>query len=604
MPAAEDKLKKIISILPDSPGVYKYYSTEGELIYIGKAKSLKKRVSSYFNKNQYENKKTAVLVSRIDDIQYTVVDTEFDALLLENNLIKEFKPRFNIDWKDDKTYPFIRLTKERFPKIFPTRNPVKDGSEYFGPYGSVRMMHTILELVRAVYPLRNCNLNLSDANIKSGKFKTCLEYQIGNCKGPCEGLQTEADYMNSIDNVRKILRGNVGEVIQYLKKDMQDAAQQLLFEVAAVAKTKLDVLEHYQGKSTVVTQVRHDVDVFNMADEGKSAFINYLKVNHGIIIQTQTLEFKKRLDETPQELLEAAIAEMRNRYNSKAEEILVPFELDIDDPNIRFTVPKTGDKKKLLDLSLKNAIFYKNDRVTQSEKLNPDLKVERVLTQMKNDLHLTELPYHIECFDNSNFQGAYPVSAMVCFKNGKPSKKDYRHFNVQTVEGPDDFATMKEAITRRYKRLIEENQPLPQLLVVDGGKGQLSSAVEALKELNIYTKLPVIGIAKRLEEIYYPEDPLPLHIDKKSETLKIIQQMRDEAHRFGITHHRKRRDKGTLVTELTDIKGIGDETAKQLLSHFKSVKRLKEASAESIEAIVGKAKAKLVVAYFKGTEAN
>lgn len=599
MPAAEEKLKNIISILPDSPGVYKYYSSEGELIYIGKAKSLKKRVSSYFNKNQYENKKTAVLVSRIDDIQYTVVDTEFDALLLENNLIKEFKPRFNIDWKDDKTYPFIRLTKERFPKIFPTRNPVKDGSEYFGPYGSVRMMHTILELVRAVYPLRNCNLILSDANIKAGKFKTCLEYQIGNCKGPCEGLQSEQDYMSSIDNVRKILKGNVGEVIQYVKDDMSEAAQNLRFEQAAIAKTKLDILEQYQGKSTVVTQVRHDVDVFNMADEGKSAFINYLKVNHGIIIQTQTLEYKKRLDETPQELLETAIAEMRNRYGSKAEEILVPFELDIDDKDIKFTVPKTGDKKKLLDLSLKNAIYYKNDRVSQNEKLNPDLKVERLLTQMKNDLRLTELPAHIECFDNSNFQGAYPVSAMVCFKNGKPSKKDYRHFNVQTVVGPDDFATMKEAITRRYKRVLEEKQPLPQLLIVDGGKGQLSSAVEALKEMGIYTQLPVIGIAKRLEEIYYPDDPLPLHIDKKSETLKIIQQMRDEAHRFGITHHRNRRDKGTLVTELTSIKGIGEETAKQLLTFFKSVKKIKEASPESIESLIGKSKAKLISDYFK-----
>ncbi len=599
MPAAEEKLKSIISILPDSPGVYKYYSSEGELIYIGKAKSLKKRVSSYFNKNQYENKKTAVLVSRIDDIQYTVVDTEFDALLLENNLIKEFKPRFNIDWKDDKTYPFIRLTKERFPKIFPTRNPVKDGSEYFGPYGSVRMMHTILELVRAVYPLRNCNLILSDANIKAGKFKTCLEYQIGNCKGPCEGLQSEQDYMSSIENVRKILKGNVGEVIQYVKTDMADAAQDLRFEQAAAAKAKLDILEQYQGKSTVVTQVRHDVDVFNMAYEGKSAFINYLKVNHGIIIQTQTLEYKKRLDETPQELLETAIAEMRNRYGSKAEEILVPFELDIDDNDIKFTVPKTGDKKKLLDLSLKNAIYYKNDRVSQNEKLNPDLKVERLLTQMKNDLRLTELPAHIECFDNSNFQGAYPVSAMVCFKNGKPSKKDYRHFNVQTVVGPDDFATMKEAITRRYKRVLEEKQPLPQLLIVDGGKGQLSSAVEALKEMGIYNQLPVIGIAKRLEEIYYPDDPLPLHIDKKSETLKIIQQMRDEAHRFGITHHRNRRDKGTLVTELTSIKGIGEETAKQLLTFFKSVKKIKEASPESIESLIGKAKAKLISDYFK-----
>ncbi len=599
MAAAEEKLKSIISILPDSPGVYKYYSSEGELIYIGKAKSLKKRVSSYFNKNQYENKKTAVLVSRIDDIQYTVVDTEFDALLLENNLIKEFKPRFNIDWKDDKTYPFIRLTKERFPKIFPTRNPVKDGSEYFGPYGSVRMMHTILELVRAVYPLRNCNLILSDANIKAGKFKTCLEYQIGNCKGPCEGLQSEQDYMSSIDNVRKILKGNVGEVIQYVKADMSEAAQNLRFEQAAASKIKLEILEQYQGKSTVVTQVRHDVDVFNMADEGKSAFINYLKVNHGIIIQTQTLEYKKRLDETPQELLETAIAEMRNRHGSKAEEILVPFELDIDDNDIKFTVPKTGDKKKLLDLSLKNAIYYKNDRVSQNEKLNPDLKVERLLTQMKNDLRLTELPAHIECFDNSNFQGAYPVSAMVCFKNGKPSKKDYRHFNVQTVVGPDDFATMKEAITRRYKRVLEEKQPLPQLLIVDGGKGQLSSAVEALKEIGIYNQLPVIGIAKRLEEIYYPDDPLPLHIDKKSETLKIIQQMRDEAHRFGITHHRNRRDKGTLVTELTSIKGIGEETAKQLLTFFKSVKKIKEASSESIESLIGKSKAKLISDYFK-----
>lgn len=598
MATQEVKLKRIISSLPDSPGVYKYYSAEGELIYIGKAKSLKKRVSSYFNKIQHENRKTAVLVSRIMDIQYTAVDTEFDALLLENNLIKEFKPRFNIDWKDDKSYPFIRLTHERFPKIFPTRNPVKDGSEYFGPYGSVRMMHTILELVRNVYPLRNCNLNLSAANIRAGKFKTCLEYQIGNCKGPCEGLQTEDAYNTSIDQVRKILKGNVGEVIQYLKRDMQEAASQLKFEVAAESKKKLDILENYQGKSTVVTQVQHDVDVFNIADAGKSAFINYLKVNHGIIIQTQTLEYKKRLDETPQELLEAAIAEMRNRYASKAQEILVPFELEIEASDIRFTVPKGGDKKKLLDLSLKNAIFYKNDKVTQNEKLNPDLKIERVLTKMKEDLHLTELPAHIECFDNSNFQGKYPVSAMVSFKNAKPSKKDYRHFNVQTVEGPDDFATMREVITRRYKRVTEENQPLPQLIIVDGGKGQLSSAVEALKGLGLYGKVPVIGIAKRLEEIYYPEDPFPLHIDKKSETLRIIQQMRDEAHRFGITHHRSRRDKGTLVTELTEIKGIGEETAKMLLSHFKSVKKIKEASAQSIESLIGKSKAKLVLDYF------
>ncbi|HYG14190.1 MAG TPA: excinuclease ABC subunit UvrC, partial [Bacteroidia bacterium] len=550
--------------------------------------------------NQYENRKTQVLVSRIRDVQYTVVDSEFEALLLENNLIKEFQPRYNIDWKDDKSYPFIRLTHERFPKIFPTRNPVKDGSEYFGPYGSVRMMHTMLELVRSVYPMRNCNLNLSEANIRAGKFKTCLEYQIGNCKGPCEGLQSEIDYMLAIENVRKILRGNVGEVIQYLKTEMALAASELRFEVAAEYKKKLDILENYKGKSTVVTQVRDDVDVFNIADSGKSAFINYLKVNHGIIIQTQTLEYKKRMDEMPEELLEMAIAEMRNRYNSKAKEIIVPYELDIQAENIKFTVPKSGDKKKLLELSLKNALVYKNDKISQNEKLNPDLKIERVLTQMKNDLRLTELPAHIECFDNSNIQGKYPVSAMVCFKNAKASKKDYRHFNVRTVEGPDDFATMREVITRRYKRLVEENAPLPQLIVIDGGKGQLSAAVESLKELNLYGKIAVIGIAKRLEEIYYPEDPFPLYIDKKSETLRIIQQMRDEAHRFGITHHRSRRDKGTLVTELTGIKGIGDETSRLLLTHFKSVKKIREAKPEEIEALIGKSKSKLLMDYFSG----
>lgn len=600
MPAPQDILRQKISVLPDTPGVYKYYNDAGELIYIGKAKSLKKRVSSYFNKNQYENRKTQVLVSRIRDVQYTVVDSEFEALLLENNLIKEFQPRYNIDWKDDKSYPFIRLTHERFPKIFPTRNPVKDGSEYFGPYGSVRMMHTMLELVRSVYPMRNCNLNLSEANIRTGKFKVCLEYQIGNCKGPCEGLQSEADYMQSIENVRKILKGNVGEVIQYLKTEMALAASELRFEVAADYKKKLDILENYQGKSTVVTQVRDDVDVFNIADSGKSAFINYLKVNHGIIIQTQTLEYKKRMDETPEELLEMAIAEMRNRYNSKAKEIIIPYNLDIEAENIKFTVPKSGDKKKLLELSLKNALVYKNDKISQNEKLNPDLKIERVLTQMKNDLRLTELPAHIECFDNSNIQGKYPVSAMVCFKNAKASKKDYRHFNVRTVEGPDDFATMREVITRRYKRLVEENAPLPQLIVIDGGKGQLSAAVESLKELNLYGKIAVIGIAKRLEEIYYPDDPFPLYIDKKSETLRIIQQMRDEAHRFGITHHRNRRDKGTLVTELTGIKGIGDETSRLLLTHFKSVKKIREAKPEEIEALVGKAKSKLLLDYFNG----
>ena len=591
-------LREVIRGLPESPGVYKYYDEAGELIYIGKAKNLKKRVSSYFSKNHFDSRKTAVMVKRVRRIEFTLVDSEFDALLLENSLIKEFQPRYNINLKDDKTYPFIRITRDRFPKVFPTRNVVRDGSEYFGPYASVRMMHTVLDMVRQLYPLRNCNLNLSEENIRAGKFKVCLEYHIGNCKGPCEGLQSEEEYMDSLEQVRKILKGSLSEAQQHLKKLMQDASENWRFEQAEYFRKRLEILENYQSKSTVVSQHIHDVDVFSLASEGNYAFVNFMKVANGMIIQTQTIELKKNLDESREELLALAIGEIRTRYGSTSREIIVPFEPDLEDERLRFTIPKAGDKRKLLELSLKNTLYYKKEKLDQYERLNPDLKVERLMNQMKNDLRLSEAPHHIECFDNSNFQGAYPVSACVVFRNGKPSKKDYRLFNVKTVEGPDDFATMKEVLIRRYGRMMSEGEPLPQLVVVDGGKGQLSSAVEALKEIGVYGKLAVIGIAKRLEEIYYPEDPLPLYIDKKSETLKIIQHMRDEAHRFGITHHRNRRDKGTLKTELTSIRGIGKETAEELLRHFRSMKKIREADEASLATVIGKAKAALVYRYF------
>ncbi|MES2728320.1 MAG: excinuclease ABC subunit UvrC [Bacteroidota bacterium] len=591
-------LKDIISSLPETPGIYKYFDKEGNLIYIGKAKSLKKRVSSYFNKNHYENRKTAVMVGRIVDIHFTLVETEIDALLLENSLIKKFQPKFNINLKDDKTYPFICVKRERFPRIFPTRNPIKDGSEYFGPYASGGMMHTILDLIKTIYPLRNCTLNLSDKNIKELKFKTCLEFDIGNCKAPCVGLMSEEEYNQNIKNIKSILRGNLSEVKIHLKNLMQTAATDLKFEEAARYKRKLDVLENYQSKSTIVTGILNDVDVFSIVSDEKFAFINYLKVSNGIIIQTQTFEVKKKMEESDAELLSLAIAEVRDEYHSTSKEIIVPFDLDWSDDKIEITTPKLGDRKKLLELSLKNALYYKKDKLAKYELVNPDLKVERILTQMKNDLRLKDLPHHIECFDNSNLQGTNPVSACVVFKDAKPSKKDYRIFNVKTVEGPNDFATMEEVIYRRYKRLLEEEQPLPNLIIIDGGKGQLSSAIASLHKLNLYGKIPVIGIAKRLEELYYPEDEFPLYIDKKSETLKIIQQLRDEAHRFGITNHRNRRSKNTFVTELENIKGIGPETAKMLLKELKSVKKIQEADMDLLTNIIGAAKAKLVKEYF------
>jgi excinuclease ABC subunit C len=592
-------LKEIISSLPETPGIYKYFDKEGALIYIGKAKSLKKRVSSYFNKNHYENRKTAVMVSRICNIEFTLVETEIDALLLENSLIKKFQPKFNINLKDDKTYPFICVKNEPFPRIFPTRNPIKDGSEYFGPYASGTMMHTILDLIKTIYPLRNCSFNLSKKNITELKFKTCLEFDIGNCKAPCVGLMNEEEYNQNIKNIKSILKGNLSEVKIHLKTLMQCASGELKFEEAARYKRKLDVLENYQSKSTIVTGIMNDVDIFSIVSDEKFAFINYLKVSNGIIIQTQTFEVKKKLEETDEELLGFAIAEVREEYHSTSKEIIVPFELDWSDDKIDIIVPKAGDRRKLLDLSLKNTLYYKKDKLTKYEAVNPELKVDRVLTQMKNDLRLKELPHYIECFDNSNLQGTNPVSACVVFKDAKPSKKDYRIFNVKTVEGPNDFATMEEVIYRRYKRLKEEEQPLPNLIIIDGGKGQLSSAISSLQKLDLYGKIPVIGIAKRLEELFYPDDEFPLYLDKKSETLKIIQQLRDEAHRFGITHHRNRRSKNTFITELENIKGIGPETAKMLLKELKSVKKIQEASLELLINIIGSAKANLVKAYFE-----
>lgn len=594
-----ESIRQKVLALPEQPGVYRYFDAAGELMYIGKAKNLKRRVSSYFVKNYEHSRKTAIMVSKIADVQVTLVDTENDALILENVLIKKHRPKYNINLKDDKTYPFIAIKNEPFPRIIATRNPVRDGSEYFGPYANGNMMSTILELVKQLYPTRTCALNLTEANIAAGKFRSCLEYQIGNCKAPCIGVQTTEDYQLTIKQIRSILKGNIGEVTQILKQAMHDAAAELKFELAAELKKKLDALENYQSKSTIVSHVINNVDVFSIVTDEAFAFVNYLKVINGMVIQTQTVELKKKLDETPEELLEFAISQIRERFHSTSKEIIVPFHVDFEQEGVTFTVPKLGDKKKLLDLSLKNASFYKRDKINQYEKLNPDVKVDRLLAQMKSDLRLTTLPRYIECFDNSNIQGTNPVSACVVFRDGKPSKKDYRHFIPQTVEGPNDFATMREVVYRRYKRLAEEQQPLPDLVVIDGGKGQLSSAVDSLKELGLYGKIPIIGIAKRLEELYYPEDEFPLYIDKKSETLKVIQHLRDEAHRFGITHHRNRRSKNTFVTELSNIPGIGTQTSKQLLTAFKSVKKIKEVGIDELIQIVGEKKAKQVKAYFE-----
>ncbi|MGV3762487.1 excinuclease ABC subunit UvrC [Parapedobacter sp.] len=593
--------RKALEQIPHRPGVYQYWDADGELIYIGKAKDLKNRVSSYFVKTTPLNGKTRVLVRKINRITFTIVDTEIDAWLLENSLIKKHQPRYNVMLKDDKTYPWIVIKNERFPRVFPTRKYVKDGSKYFGPYASVGMMHAIMDTIRELYPLRTCNLSLTPENIASGKFRVCLEYQIGNCKGPCEAYQTEEDYEHSLKDIRDILNGKIGVVIRRLKEQLDTAVSELNFEYAHHLKTKLDLLDRYQSKSTVVNSSITNVDVFSIASDRNHAFVNYLKVMNGVIIQTQTVELKKRLDEGEAELLSLAISEIRSRFNSTSKEIIVPFALDVDADDLRFTVPKQGEKKKLLELSLKNALYFKKERLNQYEKLNPELKTERILTQMQRDLRMNVLPRHIECFDNSNFQGKYPVSAVVVFKDARPSKKDYRHFNVKTVEGPNDFATMEEAVHRRYRRLLDEGQTLPQLIIIDGGKGQLSSALKSLKLLGIDKQVTVIGIAKRLEELYYPGDPYPLYLDKKSETLKVIQYLRDEAHRFGITFHRKQRSRHTFRTELESIPGIGRTTAEKLLKAFKSVKKIQDATPEQLGEILNGRQVTAVKDYFAST---
>jgi len=590
--------KKALADIPHKPGVYQYWDQDDTLIYIGKAKDLRNRVGSYFNSDNQMNGKTKVLVSKIRRITFTIVDTEIDAWLLENSLIKKHQPKYNIMLKDDKTYPWIIIKKEPFPRLYWTRKMVKDGSTYFGPYASVGMMHTILDLIKETYPLRTCNLPLNEENISAGKFKVCLEYQIGNCKGPCQAYQTDADYDQNIAEIKDILNGKIGNVIRDVKQIIKKAVEELNFEYAHLYQKKLLVLEKYQSKSTVVNSSITNVDVVSIASDERYAFVNYLKIMNGSIIQTQTIEIKKRLDESDEELLTLAITEFRTKFNSTSREIIVPFDIKLKDENLKFTVPKLGEKKNLLELSHKNVLFFRREKLNQYEKLNPDLRSERILTQMQKDLMLTQLPVHIECFDNSNFQGAYPVSAIVVFKDAKPSKKDYRHFNVKTVEGPNDFATMEEAVYRRYKRMLEEGSSLPQLIIIDGGKGQLSSAVSSLKKLGIEHKVTVIGIAKRLEELYYPGDSYPLHLDKKSETLKVIQQLRDEAHRFGITFHRKKRDQGTLKTELEDIPGIGKTTADKLLRQFKSVKKIREATAAELEKVLNKAQVKTILNHF------
>lgn len=602
MPPKTLHLENIVKDLPDKPGVYQYYDKEGKLLYVGKAKNLKKRVSSYFTRDGSLTGKVKILVQKIADIRFIVVDTELDALLLENNLIKKYQPRYNVMLKDDKTYPWICIKNEPFPRILSTRNLVKDGSEYFGPYASGKMMHTLLDLIRQLYPLRTCSLNLSEANIRQKKYKVCLEYHIGNCKGPCEGLQTPEDYQQTLTEIRQIIKGNISTVRQGLMAMMKQSAEAYAFEKAQFLKDKIELLDRYQSKSAVVNPSIHNVDVFSYCDDITSAYVNFMKVINGCIIQSHTLELKKRLDESPAELLTLAVTELRERFQSDAREIVVPFALEVEMQGITTSIPIRGDKKALLELSERNAKFYRLEKNKQLERVDPERHTKRIMAQMQSDLRLKAEPLRIECFDNSNIQGAYPVAAMVVFTNGKPDKQEYRHFNIKTVEGPDDFASMEEVIFRRYRRILDEEKALPQLIVIDGGKGQLSSAMASLTKLGLNGRIDVIGIAKKLEEIYKPGDPIPLYIDKKSETLRIIQQIRDEAHRFGITHHRKRREKGTIKTQLTDINGIGFSTAQSLLWKFKSVKNISNASMEELQAVVGKAKAGIVYRHFHGND--
>jgi len=609
-----EEFKLIFSSLPNEAGVYRFLDESSGMLYVGKAKSLKKRLASYFSKNNQQYR-TQVMVRNAHHIEFTVVQSEQDALLLENQLIKRFQPKYNVNLKDDKTYPWICIKNEPFPRIFLTRKPEKDGSEYFGPYTSVKRVREILEFIKKMYPLRTCSLNLTDKNIAAHKFKVCLEFHLGNCKGPCEAKQTKEDYDHNISQIRHILKGNVSEVIQLMKQQMNELASSYKFEDAAWLKKKLEYLEEYQSKSLVVHPTITNVDVFSFREDEKNAYVNVMRIMNGIAVQTKTVEIVKKIEEEKNELLLFVINELRLELQSESSEIIVPFPIEFPDENITVTVPQRGDKKKLLELSEKNLHYYLLAKEEASGKRTS--KEERILIQLQKDFHLTELPVHIECFDNSNFQGDFPVASMVVFKNARPSKKDYRHFNIKTVEGPDDFASMEEIVFRRYRRVLEEQsssvgavgaenflplQPLPmslpQLIIIDGGKGQLSAAMNSLEKLGLTGKVAIAGIAKKLEEIYFPHDSLPLYIDKKSQSLRLIQHIRDEAHRFAITFHRQKRNKATLHSELIDIKGISKKTAEKLLNHFRSVEKIRNATIEELTGIVGKSKAKAILEYY------
>ena len=598
-----EHIQSILKPLPDTPGVYRYYDADNNLLYVGKAKNLKKRVTSYFTK-EHDTFRLRLMVKKIADIKTVKVETEMDALILENNLIKNLSPKYNVSLRDDKTYPWIVIRNERFPRVFHTRQLKKEDTEYYGPYPSVTTMFILLDLIRQLYPLRSCTYDLSQENIEKKKFKACIEYQIGKCKAPCVGNQSLEEYTIGIDHIRKIIKGDINFAIKDLKRLMHDHAEKLEFEQAAATKKKIELLEKYQSKSTIVHPSITDTDVFAIISDEKTAYVNFFKVMNGTIIQAQTLELKKKLDETDEEMLVFAINEIRTRYRSLSKEIFVPFEPELVFDNAKYVVPKIGDKKHLLDLCYRNAEAYKKEREKQLALIDPERHTDRLMQQMMKDLRMKEEPRRIEGFDNSNIQGEYAVSAMPVFIDGKPAKKEYRHFNVKTVVGPDDFATMEEVIFRRYSRVLEENLPMPQLIVIDGGKGQLGAAVMSLRKLNLMGRVTVIGIAKRLEEIYFPGDPVPMYLDKRSETLKVIQHIRDEAHRFGITHHRNKRSRETFKTELSEIKGISEKTAQKLLTELKSVTQVKEATLVELTAIIGTSKANLVYEFFKQKVGN
>lgn len=586
-------LREKISILPDTPGVYMYYDSEGTVIYVGKAKNLKRRVSSYFNRT-HDSLRTNLLVRAIVDMSYIVVPTEQDALNLEASMIKEYQPRYNVLLKDDKSYPWIVVTNEPYPRVFMTRQRIKDGSKYYGPYTDTGSARATLDLVKRLYCVRSCRHLITPDYIKAGKGRLCLDFHLHRCKGCCTGLVTQEDYAKDIDSIRSILRGDISELLQYLRDEMEKLSMELRFEEAQELKEQYELIKRYQAKSVIVSQTVEDVDVFGIDDEDNDVYINYMHVRRGAVVKSVTLEFKRRLEETQAELLSYAMTEIADSLGVKYDEVIVAEAPDVEMPDVKFTIPRRGDKAKLLEVSQKNARQHRVDKIKTMEKRNPETRTDRVLQRMQSDFHLSELPRHVECFDNSNIQGTNPVASCVVFKDAKPSKKDYRHFNIKTVVGPDDFASMKEVLTRRYTRLMNEGKSLPQLIVVDGGKGQLSAAVEALEDMGLRGTIAVVGIAKRLEEIYFPGDSIPLYIDKNSETLRVVQQLRDEAHRFGITHHRNRRSKGQAVSELDGIKGVGEKTRTSLLTHFKSVKRLREADIDAIAEVIGPAKASIV----------